>query len=189
MKLLMTCLISLMLVVGLDASAKGGSFGGGGGRSSFGGGSISRGSSGGSFGRSSGSGSFGKGSSSSSGGSFGKGSSGSKGSSGGSFGKSSSGSKSTYTPRTSKSFGRTVTQPEHYYSRPINHVYIYSPGYYSGHSFFYYYFWYHMFFGHTTYNGGGGMNNGPVTCNTDSDCNVGMYCDMILNPRVCQRKK
>lgn len=188
MKYLLTCFISLALIASFNVSAKGGGSFGGGGRSSFGGGSYSRGSSGGSFGRSSGSGSFGRGSGSSSGKSN---SSGSK-SSSGSFGKSGSSnsyghSSTPYVPRVTKSFGRTITEPEHYRSIPINHVYVYRPMYSSGNSFFYYYFWYHMFFGRTYYNSGANTVNN-LTCNTDSDCSSGMYCDLILNPRVCQRK-
>lgn len=181
MKYLLTCFISLLLAVGLNASAKGGSFGGGGGGRSFGGGgSFSRGSSGGgSFGRSSGSGSYGK--SGSSGGSFGKGSS------SGSYGKSTSAA-----PKYSKSYGRTVYEAPGYRSNvPTNHVYIYRPGAYdSGHSFLYYYFWYHMLFGHSNYyNAGSNTVGNNLTCSSDADCNKGMYCDLILNPRVCQRKK
>lgn len=177
MKYLLTCFISLALIASFNVSAKGGGSFGGGGRSSFGGGSYSRGSSGGSFGRSSGSGSFGRGSGSSSGKSN-------------SSGSNSSGRSSTpYVPRVTKSFGRTVIEPEHYRSVPISHVYVVRPiySYSSGNSFFYYYFWYHMFFGRTYYHPGTNTVNN-LTCNTDSDCSSGMYCDLILNPRVCQRK-
>lgn len=158
MKYLLTCFISLLLAVGLNASAKGGSFGGGGGGRSFGGGgSFSRGSSGGgSFGRSSGSGSYGR--------------------------------SAAPAPKVSKSFGRTVYTHESYGYRPINHVYIMSPGYHTGTSFFEYYFWYHMLFGHSNYYNSG-SNTASLTCSSDNDCAAGMYCDIILNPRVCQRKK